>query len=78
MDMNDFNNQKPIIYNDEDDFFGRKTFAYVTDAGILSAIESLLKGLPDTLRKTMSAGEVSDLILSMITDLREKAERDKQ
>ncbi len=78
MDMNDFNNQKPIIYNGEDDFFSKKTLAYATDAGILSGIESLLKGLPDSLRKTMSAGEVSDLILFMINDLREKAGREQE
>ena len=51
---------------------------YATDSAILNGIESLLKGLPDTVRSALTAGEIADLILSMITDLREKARREDQ
>ena len=51
---------------------------YATDSRILNGIESLLKGLPDTVRSALTAGEIADLILSMITDLREKARREDQ
>ena len=51
---------------------------YATDSSILNGIESLLKGLPDTVRSALTAGEIADLILSMITDLREKARREDQ
>ncbi len=51
---------------------------YATDSTILGSIESLLKGLPDTVRSALTAGEIADLILSMITDLREKAGRENQ
>ena len=51
---------------------------YATDSTILNGIESLLKGLPDTVRSALTAGEIADLILSMITDLRDKARREKE
>ena len=70
--------QKPILCNGEDDFFSRKTLEYATDAGILNGIESLLKGLPDSVKHSLSAGELTETILNMIADLREKARRENQ
>ena len=78
MELNGFNDQKPILYDGENDFFSKKTLEYATDSGILNGIESLLKGLPDTVRSALTAGEIADLILSMITDLREKARRENE
>ena len=42
------------------------------DAGILLGVESFLEGLPDTVRKTLSAGELADVILKMIRNIRDK------
>ena len=78
MELNGFNDQKPILYDGDDDFFGKKTFEFATDAGILSGVESLLKGLPDSVKHSLSAGELTETILNMIADLREKARREKE
>ena len=42
------------------------------DAGILLGVESFLEGLPDTVRKNLTAGELADVILKMIRNLRDK------
>ena len=51
---------------------------YAKEAGILAGVESFLKGLSSNVRTTLSAGDVADIVLSMITDLREKARREDQ
>ena len=52
-------------YNDD---LGRMA----NDAGILLGVESFLEGLPDTVRDTLSAGELADVILKMIRNIRDK------
>ena len=42
------------------------------DAGLLLGVESFLKGLPDTVRDTLSAGELADTVLHMIENVRNK------
>ena len=44
----------------------------VNDAGILLGVESFLEGLPDTVRKNLTAGELADVILKMIRNIRDK------
>lgn len=51
---------------------------YATDSAILNSVESLLKSLPDSVRHSMSAGEVVDTLLAMIADLREKGRSEDQ
>ena len=51
---------------------------YATDSAILNGIESLLKGLPDSVKHSLSAGELTETILNMIADLREKARSEEQ
>ena len=48
---------------------------YTAEAGILAGVESFLRGLPDTVRDKLSAGEIADVVLSMIADLRKKNAR---
>ena len=45
---------------------------YAAEAGILAGIESFLRGLPDSVRDKLSAGEIADVVISMIADLRKK------
>ena len=78
MDMNDIYDQKAVPYTEEGKFFSKKTFEYVREAGILSGVESLLKGLPDSVKHSLSAGELTETILNMIADLREKARSEEQ
>ena len=42
------------------------------DAGILLGVESFLEGLPDTVRKNLTAGELADVILKRIRNIRDK------
>ena len=42
------------------------------EAGILAGVESFLKGLPDSVRDALSGGEIADIVLNMISDLRKK------
>ena len=72
MDLNEYQNQKPIIYDSNDDFFSEKVAAFAADSGILNAVESFLNGLPDSVRNKMTAGELADHLLSVIRDLRFK------
>ena len=56
----------------EDQWFDDKTQKLAQDAGILLGVESFLEGLPDTVRKNLSAGELADIILKMIGNIRDK------
>jgi hypothetical protein len=51
---------------------------YAADSGILNGVESFLKGMPDSVRNTLSAGEIADIILSMIRDLRENQRKEME
>ena len=42
------------------------------DAGLLLGVESFLRGLPNTVRDTLSAGELADTVLHMIENVRAK------
>ena len=75
MDLNEYQNQKPLIYDSENDFFSTKVAAFAADSGILNAVESFLNGLPDSVRNKMTAGELADHLLSVIGDLRNKHSR---
>ena len=37
-----------------------------SEAGILAGVEHFLKGLPDSVRDTLSAGEIADTVINMI------------
>ena len=45
---------------------------YAFEAGLLLGVESFLKGLPNTVRDTLSAGELADTVLHMIENVRAK------
>lgn len=46
------------------------------DAGLLTAVESFLRGLPNEVRNKLSAGELADTVLNTIDSVRSR--RDKQ
>ena len=75
--FDELQDQKAVPYNSEDQFFSKKTLEYAREAGILSGVESLLKGLPDSVKHSLSAGELTETILNMIDDLR-KSGRESQ
>ena len=54
------------------DTYPNNVISYAKEAGILAGVESFLKGLPDTVRDALSAGEIADIVLNMINDLRKK------
>lgn len=54
------------------DTYPSDAIRYAKEAGILAGVESFLKGLPDTVRDALSAGEIADIVLNMISDLRKK------
>lgn len=54
------------------DTYPNNMISYAKEAGILSGVESFLRGLPDSVRDALSAGEIADIVLSMIADLRKK------
>ena len=54
------------------DTYPNNMISYAKEAGILAGVESFLKGLPDTVRDALSAGEIADIVLNMISDLRKK------
>ena len=54
------------------DTYPNNVISYAKEAGILTGVESFLKGLPDTVRDALSAGEIADIVLNMISDLRKK------
>ena len=51
---------------------------YAKEAGILAGVESFLRGLSSNVRNTLSAGDVADIVLSMIDDLRKSGRRENQ
>lgn len=55
-----------------DDTQLRTTINYAGEAGILVGVESFLRGLPNTVRDTLSAGELADTVLHMIENIRSK------
>ena len=57
------------------DTYPNNVRSYAIEAGILAGVESFLRGLPDTVRDKLSAGEIADVVLSMIADLRKKNAR---
>ena len=54
------------------DTYPNNMISYAKEAGILAGVESFLRGLPDSVRDALSAGEIADIVLSMIADLRKK------
>lgn len=54
------------------DTYPNNMISYAKEAGILAGVESFLKGLPDSVRDALSAGELADIVLNMISDLRKK------
>ena len=54
------------------DTYPNNMISYAKEAGILAGVESFLRGLPDSVRDKLSAGEIADVVLSMIADLRKK------
>ena len=54
------------------DTYPTNVISYAKEAGILAGVESFLKGLPDTVRDTLSAGELADTVLHMIENVRSK------
>ena len=54
------------------DTYPNNVISYAKEAGILAGVESFLKGLPDTARDTLSAGELADTVLHMIENVRSK------
>ena len=54
------------------DTYPNNMISYATESGILAGVESFLKGLPESVRNTLSAGEIADVVLNMIADLRKK------
>ena len=60
------------------DPYNKNMRTYAADSGILNGVESFLKGLPDSVKHSLSAGELTEIILNMIADLREKGRREDQ
>ena len=54
------------------DTYPNNMISYVKEAGILAGVESFLRGLPDSVKHSLSAGELTEIILNMIADLRKK------
>ena len=42
------------------------------EAGLLLGVESFLRGLPDNVRNSLTAGDLADTILRMIDNVRSK------
>lgn len=60
------------------DPYNKNMRTYAADSGILNGVESFLKGMPDSVRNTLSAGEIADVVLSMIRDLRENHRKEME
>lgn len=54
------------------DTYPNNVISYAKEAGILAGVESFLRGLPDSVKHSLSAGELTEIILNMISDLRKK------
>ena len=59
-------------YNLDGQSYNNTIGTMANEAGILLGVESFLKGLPDTVRDTLSAGELADTVLHMIENVRSK------
>ena len=55
-----------------DEWFNEKSMNYAAEAGLLSAVESFLRGLPSEVRNKLSAGELADTVLNTIDSVRSK------
>ena len=60
------------------DPYNKNMRTYAADSGILNGVESFLKGLPDSVRRNVTAGEIADVVLSMIRDLRENQRKEME
>jgi len=56
------------------EWFNDKAMNYAAEAGLLSAVESFLRGLPNEVRNKLTAGELADTVLNIIDDVRKKRE----
>ena len=54
------------------DTYPNNMISYAKEAGILAGVESFLRGRPDSVKHSLSAGELTEIILNMIEDLRKK------
>ncbi len=45
---------------------------YAAEAGLLAAVESFLRGLPNEVRNKLTAGELADTVVNIIDDVRKK------
>lgn len=59
-------------YNAEGRIYTDDLGRMANDAGLLLGVESFLRGLPNTVRDTLSAGELADTVLHMIENVRSK------
>ena len=60
------------------DPYNKNMRTYAADSGILNGVESFLKGLPDSVRRNVTAGEIADVVLSMVADLRENQRKEME
>ena len=54
------------------DTYPNNMISYAKEAGILAGVESFLRGLPDSVKHSLSAGELTEIVLNMVEDLRKK------
>ena len=54
------------------DTYPNNVISYAKEAGILAGVESFLRGLPDSVKHSLSAGELTEIVLNMVEDLRKK------
>lgn len=54
------------------EWFNEKSMNYAAEAGILSAVESFLRGIPNEVRNKLTAGELADTVVNIIDDVRKK------
>ena len=59
-------------YNLDGQSYNNTIGTMANEAGILLGVESFLRGLPNTVRDTLSAGELADTVLHMIENIRSK------
>jgi len=57
-----------------DEWFNEKSMNYAAEAGLLSAVESFLRGIPNEVRNKLTAGELADTVVNIIDDVRKKRE----
>ena len=60
-----------------DSWFDEKATQYAAEAGLLAAVESFLRGLPNEVRNKLTAGELADTVVNISDDVRKKR-RDQQ